>query len=777
MKVFESQDINDQNLMRSLISEKNFEGLAAAIRKGKGLYVVDKEDCWKSFSIVACIIDSASFSEKEKVELIRIAIETLGSNEILKENIGLAYPPLTYAIKHNMLEVAQGIINFLDKIDLYDIKILIEQQKYYSFDCVPLLKAMLLKVEKQGDINVKSVNLKDIHGRTLIFTAIDARSMEAANCLIGMGADLNVIDTHGDTLLMHACFSFKDCILEKNEYLTFVEFLCSKNNVNHKNKNGSTALHWAARWNPLLVECLLKHGADANVIAFDGSAPLDERPSSSFRNEDEPIRYSKIQALLKQAGALPDPFQETFLKKATQFVQDNKAFAEKSSLLKEHIGKRTSRREQGKLLLQETKVKNEQNQTDKQIGKQDETRPVSIHEKTIKAHNHYKKVLWSFMQRQSRSIFSKMLDAKKSAEQQSIVYETFDGITLPFLDFTKQSNYRFIVHTTQTREDRSEDFEKLLRQLASNDPALFIKKTPYFSCSLIDKNTGLGRMGHQTHDIFPIALIIDAADDAVFRAYPCDIHSPYGRVTDQKRREYLKLIEDASKNSDIFEGQLRSTETLNSRSIEDIMSGVNLFLPTDINVHQPFLTPDRVLRTTHDTFYNELIVLGHPKNRVMGIAVEKEWLDMFNYDFAALSSEAMKEGPLRLLGMLARFLEENPNFPLILVNTNEHGYHLKKPVDLQMQGLLDAYAETAEELEQVMLKAYRFEQAISRLGDSQKTTPLYQTYTQKLAEKREQLREKTAILQDLEVSIIQNRGLVEEETAVLRKSDKGRIRV
>ena len=92
-------------------------------------------------------------------------------------------------------------------------------------------------------------------------------NLEKVKRLVVKGADLNAVDTYGNTPLHWAA---------GNGYAAVVEYLVAKGaSVNAVNRTGNTPLHWAAvNGHVAVVEHLVANGADLNAVDKYGSTPL-----------------------------------------------------------------------------------------------------------------------------------------------------------------------------------------------------------------------------------------------------------------------------------------------------------------------------------------------------------------------------------------------------------------------------------------------------------------------------------------------------------------------
>ncbi len=115
--------------------------------------------------------------------------------------------------------------------------------------------------------NVNKVD-SEYDGRTVLFSAVTS-SASITKMLLERGAELHVVDAHGNTPLHVAAGEGK---------VDVVELLLDQGvEVNQRNSAGATALHWVAADSHDLSEVagvLIKHGANVNAKNDRGYTPL-----------------------------------------------------------------------------------------------------------------------------------------------------------------------------------------------------------------------------------------------------------------------------------------------------------------------------------------------------------------------------------------------------------------------------------------------------------------------------------------------------------------------
>ena len=139
------------------------------------------------------------------------------------------------------------------------------------------VKEQVLALIKEG----KEINITNSLGQTPLSIAIENNLLEVANLLIRNGADVNVWDNEGNTL-MHSFLSYlftfdpsdesEDPLQEINkEKIDVLKAL-----INSKNRGGLTPLHYAISEEvpTYIIKKLIDSEADVNAIDYDGNTPM-----------------------------------------------------------------------------------------------------------------------------------------------------------------------------------------------------------------------------------------------------------------------------------------------------------------------------------------------------------------------------------------------------------------------------------------------------------------------------------------------------------------------
>ncbi|MCW3098860.1 MAG: ankyrin repeat and protein 1 isoform [Chthonomonadaceae bacterium] len=139
------------------------------------------------------------------------------------------------------------------------------------------------------------LDVRDVRGETPLHWAADSRGPEAMEILLDAGVEMDAVDSRGWTPLMRVAFRI---LVPKDVHAAFMRLLIARGaDVNIHDAEGRTILMMAAGHNnPELVEMLLDAGAEIDAVDNLGFSALTA-PVLEQRDE--------IIALLKARGAKP----------------------------------------------------------------------------------------------------------------------------------------------------------------------------------------------------------------------------------------------------------------------------------------------------------------------------------------------------------------------------------------------------------------------------------------------------------------------------------------
>lgn len=190
-----------------------------------------------------------------------------------------------------MLTTSLEIFNFLIErgADVYAVD---QQQR----------NVLLWQIENSGSLTmIKAlveqyhfdVNQPDDAGTSPLMLAVKRGSLDAAKYLVDNGANVNAVDDEGHNVLFYL---YKDYEPDKR----LLQYLIAQGvNVNHLDQSGRNVLFYATKY----IDLLLKAGADATVIADDGTTVL-----MNCR-----LSFSDFKRLIRH-GADPSEYAEKLLR-------------------------------------------------------------------------------------------------------------------------------------------------------------------------------------------------------------------------------------------------------------------------------------------------------------------------------------------------------------------------------------------------------------------------------------------------------------------------------
>ncbi|EQC39672.1 hypothetical protein SDRG_03101 [Saprolegnia diclina VS20] len=144
------------------------------------------------------------------------------------------------------------------------LKILVSRKKY-----LPLSQQDKVKVDVVEKEDAAAKTRKGVPSADTVFSQARNGRLKRLMESVEAGFDINVEDEKGNTLLL---------IAAQNVNQKMVEFLVLRGaNINHKNAQGNTALHFAMAYDKdgVLGEYLIGHGADDTIENAFGLSPYD----------------------------------------------------------------------------------------------------------------------------------------------------------------------------------------------------------------------------------------------------------------------------------------------------------------------------------------------------------------------------------------------------------------------------------------------------------------------------------------------------------------------
>ncbi|MGQ2799447.1 ankyrin repeat domain-containing protein, partial [Leptospira santarosai] len=148
------------------------------------------------------------------------------------------------------------------------------------------------------------VNSTDENGRTPLMAAVTIDNLEIAKLLVEKKANINAVDHQKLSAIFYAVITNFYGISKSNEPTAMAEFLIQKGaNLNVKNSNDETPLHWAVKERSFeIAKLLIKNGAPINQ-SNDDKNTLARTIRIIGKNPDEKeqefitLLFSKIQNL------------------------------------------------------------------------------------------------------------------------------------------------------------------------------------------------------------------------------------------------------------------------------------------------------------------------------------------------------------------------------------------------------------------------------------------------------------------------------------------------
>ncbi|XP_059139290.1 serine/threonine-protein phosphatase 6 regulatory ankyrin repeat subunit C-like [Physella acuta] len=253
--------------LEALEMAKNERFMAAVAEGEKAMqkYLKDARSQWGTAFYVAFI--------NKRIDLLYELIDagvSINLKSLTGENLSEKL-----ALIHNLLISPQGkrsgMVRHLESLltqavqvkDISIIRILIE--KYCDFNIVHFSKNKALQVACSGD-RVELINVLLVGAK---MEAVSCSYVEIVELLVSSGADVNLVDEDGSSLLIKAV---------QSKQMEIVNFLIEKKvNIDQADDSQSTALHYACRSNNLeIVKLLVNAGAKVEGYNNESSTPFSE---------------------------------------------------------------------------------------------------------------------------------------------------------------------------------------------------------------------------------------------------------------------------------------------------------------------------------------------------------------------------------------------------------------------------------------------------------------------------------------------------------------------
>src|SRR6056297_1774117 len=280
-----------------LVTEKNLEGIKAAIENGEDINAINEFDQKQQTPLLRAI--SYGYMDPVYVEIAKYLIEQ-GAELNKQDNDG--FTALHYAAKEGHLEVVKLLVEKGADLEVYP-----DESKFYKGE-TPLRSACSYSNADDKNIEVvkylveKGVSMEknDLSFQSPLTTCINSKAPKTAQYLLEMGADPNVPNDNGQTPLYLAIDKSMGTEVFKallgagadpntgSPYYTPLEMAIKKRDIElaqilldagadiyYVDTDGDTLFHTAASINSNKnVDFLLSKGLDINARNNDGETPL-----------------------------------------------------------------------------------------------------------------------------------------------------------------------------------------------------------------------------------------------------------------------------------------------------------------------------------------------------------------------------------------------------------------------------------------------------------------------------------------------------------------------
>jgi ankyrin repeat protein len=243
----------DKTPLHSAALRGSIRATEVLCRRGAAIDKIDRSYCTP-------LIYAAAYGE---MEVVRFLVENGADVNVSRGNVGSA---LCRATKRGQLDLMRYLLdNGADvngNTDYWIRKPLCIAITHQNLQTVKLL------IGRGADVNF-STRQHDSHWPSPLHFPAEYGYVGIMDCLIKAGADVNVQDSDGDTLLF--------CAVQADETEAAIHLIEKDADVNlcQCGLKGRSPLHEAAdNGNLKIMDCLIKAGADMNVLDSDGDTPL-----------------------------------------------------------------------------------------------------------------------------------------------------------------------------------------------------------------------------------------------------------------------------------------------------------------------------------------------------------------------------------------------------------------------------------------------------------------------------------------------------------------------